>query len=70
MTVSAIITAAGKNSRMRKDQLARNIDLKNKSVDEIEEIFSLQLTEVEEKYQLSNISFLIFYSLCFFLLDF
>ncbi len=30
MSVSAIITAAGKNSRMRKDQISRNIELKNK----------------------------------------
>ena len=32
MTISTIITAAGKNSRMRKDQLSRNIDLKNKLI--------------------------------------
>ena len=32
MTVSTIITAAGKNSRMRKDQLELNIDLKNKLI--------------------------------------
>ncbi len=32
MSISTIITAAGKNSRMRKDQLARNIDLKNKLI--------------------------------------
>ena len=32
MTISTIITAAGKNSRMRKDQLALNIDLKNKLI--------------------------------------
>lgn len=32
MTVSAIITAAGKNSRMRKDQISRNISVKNKLV--------------------------------------
>ena len=32
MTISAVITAAGKNSRMRKDQLARNIELKNKLI--------------------------------------
>ena len=32
MTVSAIITAAGKNSRMRKDQISRNISLKNKLI--------------------------------------
>ena len=30
MSISTIITAAGKNSRMRKDQLSRNIELKNK----------------------------------------
>lgn len=32
MTVSAIITAAGKNSRMRNDQISRNISVKNKLV--------------------------------------
>lgn len=32
MSVSTIITAAGKNSRMRKDQISRNIELKNKLV--------------------------------------
>ena len=32
MTSSTIITAAGKNSRMRKDQLSRNIELKNKLI--------------------------------------
>ena len=32
MSISTIITAAGKNSRMRKDQLARKIDLKNKLI--------------------------------------
>ena len=32
MTISTIITAAGKNSRMRKDQISRNIELKNKLV--------------------------------------
>lgn len=32
MTVSAIITAAGKNSRMRSDQISRNISLRNKLV--------------------------------------
>ena len=32
MTVSAIITAAGKNSRMRKDQISRNISVKNKLI--------------------------------------
>ena len=32
MTVSAIITAAGKNSRMRKDQISRNISVKIKLV--------------------------------------
>ena len=32
MTISTIITAAGKNSRMRKDQIAGNIDLKNKLI--------------------------------------
>ncbi len=30
MSVSAIITAAGKNSRMRNDQISRNIEIKNK----------------------------------------
>ena len=30
LKVSAIITAAGKNSRMRKEQLERNIPLQNK----------------------------------------
>lgn len=34
--------------------LSQYIDLKNKSVEEIEEIFSLQLTEVEEKYPLTT----------------
>ena len=32
MSISTVITAAGKNSRMRKDQLARNIDLTNKLI--------------------------------------
>ena len=32
MTISTIITAAGKNSRMRRDQLSRNIELKNKLI--------------------------------------
>ena len=32
MSVSTIITAAGKNSRMRKDQISRGIDLKNKLI--------------------------------------
>lgn len=32
MTVSTIITAAGKNSRMRNDQISRGISLKNKLV--------------------------------------
>ena len=32
MTISTIITAAGKNSRMRKDQMARNLDLTNKLI--------------------------------------
>ncbi len=32
MTISTVITAAGKNSRMRKDQLARNIEPKNKLI--------------------------------------
>ena len=32
MTVSAIITAAGKNSRMRKDQISRNLAIKNKLI--------------------------------------
>ena len=32
MSISTIITAAGKNSRMRKDQMARNIDLTNKLI--------------------------------------
>ena len=32
MTVSAIITAAGKNSRMRIDQISRNLSIKNKLV--------------------------------------
>ena len=32
MSISTIITAAGKNSRMRKDQLSRNIELKNKLI--------------------------------------
>lgn len=32
MSISTIITAAGKNSRMRKDQISRNIDLKNKLI--------------------------------------
>ena len=30
LSVSAVITAAGKNSRMRKDQEKRNIPLQNK----------------------------------------
>lgn len=34
--------------------LSQYIDLKGKSVEEIEEIFSLQLTEVEEKYPLTT----------------
>ena len=32
MSISTIITAAGKNSRMRKDQISRNVDLKNKLI--------------------------------------
>ena len=32
MSISAIITAAGKNSRMRKDQISRNIEIKNKLI--------------------------------------
>ena len=32
MSISTIITAAGKNSRMRNDQISRNIDLKNKLI--------------------------------------
>ena len=32
MSISTIITAAGKNSRMRNDQLAREIDLVNKLI--------------------------------------
>ena len=32
MSISTIITAAGKNSRMRKDQISRNLDLKNKLI--------------------------------------
>ncbi|WP_407453217.1 NTP transferase domain-containing protein [Methanobrevibacter sp.] len=32
MKISTIITAAGKNSRMRKDQISRNIELKNKLI--------------------------------------
>ena len=32
MSISTVITAAGKNSRMRRDQLARNIELKNKLI--------------------------------------
>jgi len=32
MSISTVITAAGKNSRMRKDQLARNLELKNKLI--------------------------------------
>ncbi|MGX8694434.1 MAG: nucleotidyltransferase family protein [Methanobrevibacter sp.] len=32
MSISTIITAAGKNSRMRKDQISRNLELKNKLI--------------------------------------
>lgn len=32
MSFSTIITAAGKNSRMRKDQISRNIEVKNKLI--------------------------------------
>ena len=32
MTISTVITAAGKNSRMRKDQISRNIELRNKLI--------------------------------------
>lgn len=32
MSISTIITAAGKNSRMRKDQISRNIEVKNKLI--------------------------------------
>jgi molybdenum cofactor cytidylyltransferase len=32
MSISAIITAAGKNSRMRKDQISLNIEVKNKLI--------------------------------------
>ena len=31
-TIAAIITAAGKNSRMRKDQISRNLEVKNKLI--------------------------------------
>ena len=32
MSISTIITAAGKNSRMRKDQISRGIELTNKLI--------------------------------------
>lgn len=32
MSISAIITAAGKNSRMRNDQISRNLEVKNKLI--------------------------------------
>ena len=32
MTISAIITAAGKNSRMREDQISRNLEIRNKLI--------------------------------------
>ena len=32
MSISTIITAAGKNSRMRKDQISRNIEVINKLI--------------------------------------
>ena len=32
MSISTIITAAGKNSRMRRDQISRDMDLKNKLI--------------------------------------
>ncbi|MBQ2636204.1 MAG: NTP transferase domain-containing protein [Methanobrevibacter sp.] len=32
MSISTIITAAGRNSRMRKDQISRNIEVKNKLI--------------------------------------
>ena len=32
MSISAIITAAGKNSRLRKDQISRNLEVKNKLI--------------------------------------
>ena len=32
MSISAIITAAGKNSRMRNDQISRNLEIKNKLI--------------------------------------
>lgn len=32
MSISTVITAAGKNSRMRNDQISRNIELKNKLI--------------------------------------
>ena len=32
MSISCVITAAGKNSRMRKDLISRNLDLKNKLI--------------------------------------
>ncbi|MBQ9026498.1 MAG: NTP transferase domain-containing protein [Methanobrevibacter sp.] len=32
MSISAIITAAGKNSRMRKDQISRKLEVKNKLI--------------------------------------
>ena len=32
MSISTVITAAGKNSRMRKDQISRNLDLTNKLI--------------------------------------
>ena len=37
-----------------KKWLSQYIDLKGKTADELEEIFSLQLTEVEEKYPLTT----------------
>ncbi|WP_407414133.1 NTP transferase domain-containing protein [Methanobrevibacter sp.] len=32
MSISAIVTAAGKNSRMRRDQISRNLEVKNKLI--------------------------------------
>ena len=47
-TVSAVITAAGKNSRMRKDQLSRNLELKNKLILPFEGKFLLLLSSLSK----------------------
>ena len=44
MSISTIITAAGKNSRMRKDQISRGIELTNKLILPIDEMTVIETT--------------------------